>query len=124
MSQVFPKKTIEVTVDEWERLRHENDKFKWQTRDTCKRAEKAEKEIDRLQAELEQARDALSSANRFCMPPQATGVDDCDERRMAEYDEAMAKIDQALSPQEQKSNDDATSVFGVNLIEGFKEPSE
>ena len=40
---------------EVERLKELNDKFKWQVRDTCKRAEKAEAELAALKKDLAEA---------------------------------------------------------------------
>lgn len=44
---------------ELEALRQQADKFKWQVRDTCARAETAEREFERLREALTEARAAL-----------------------------------------------------------------
>lgn len=57
------KLTPEDYAAEIERLTELNDKFMWQVRDTCTRAEKAEKRIADLEAEVERLSEQLQEIN-------------------------------------------------------------
>lgn len=50
---------ITVRKDEWNTICEQREKFMWQVRDTCTRAENAESRIEALQAEVARYRDAL-----------------------------------------------------------------
>jgi hypothetical protein len=65
------------------RLREQCDKFKWQVRDTCLRAEKAEAELTTLRAhtdELAEALESVISATCAYLPPDGISEQDCINR--------------------------------------------
>lgn len=99
--------TIKLQDEEIERLTEKCDKFKWQVRDTCQRAEKAETERDAAVKDAERYRGARATGCFFWSTDRMTAdeVDASVDLKIAvwkkdpsQFDFADAAIDAARKP--------------------------